>query len=224
MLQQTLSRHSQAVCASVSIEMFKADLAEVFLVVSECSLFRGYFARNWPLLSPSHGFVTLGVAMIVLGLNMLGNMNKEATSKESLGLPFWRLLVASGILALIIGTFNIIAVSQMNPALLSPYETNIDVELRLPRLLARHHGSSCPLPWRNITRFQPGSRTRRQTTLHHHPPHRLLQLPNRHRPPIHIRLSRQRDLALPTLHLLPGAHLPQHASIHPTLVPQPGRP
>jgi hypothetical protein len=81
----------------------------LFLVVSECSLFRGYFARNWPLLSPSHGFVTLGAAMIILGLNMLGNMNKEATSQESLGLPFWRLLLASGILGIIIGTFNIIA-------------------------------------------------------------------------------------------------------------------
>lgn len=50
--------------------------------------------------------------MMVLGLNMLGNMNKEATSQESLTLPFWRLLVASGILAIVIGFFNVIAVSQ----------------------------------------------------------------------------------------------------------------
>lgn len=84
----------------------------VFLIVSECSLFRGFFARNWPLLSPSHGFVFLGTCMMVLGLNMLGNMNKEATSQKSLGLPFWRLLVASGILAIVIGFFNIIAVSS----------------------------------------------------------------------------------------------------------------
>lgn len=81
----------------------------MFLVISECSLFRSYFARNWPLLSPAHGFTTLGSAMSVLGLNMLGNMNKEATSQSSLGLPFWRLLVASGILAFVIGIFNIIA-------------------------------------------------------------------------------------------------------------------
>ena len=81
----------------------------VFLVISECSLFRGYFARNWLLLSPAHGFVTLGCATTVLGFNMLGNMNKEATSQHSLGLPFWRLLVASGILAIVIGIFNIIA-------------------------------------------------------------------------------------------------------------------
>ncbi|KAH7355629.1 hypothetical protein BKA66DRAFT_516047 [Pyrenochaeta sp. MPI-SDFR-AT-0127] len=81
----------------------------LFLIVSECSLFRGFFARNWPLLSPSHGFVTLGCAMMVIGLNMLGNMNKEATSQESLGMPFWRLLVASGILAIVIGFFNVVA-------------------------------------------------------------------------------------------------------------------
>jgi hypothetical protein len=81
----------------------------LFLVVSECSLFRSFFARNWPLLSPSHGFVSLGCAMMILGLNMLGNMNKEATSQSSLGMPFWRLLVASGCLAIVIGFMNIVA-------------------------------------------------------------------------------------------------------------------
>jgi len=49
--------------------------------------------------------------MMGIGLNMLGNLNKEATSQKSLGLPFWRLLVASGILAIIIGFFNVVAVS-----------------------------------------------------------------------------------------------------------------
>ncbi|PSN63973.1 hypothetical protein BS50DRAFT_94084 [Corynespora cassiicola Philippines] len=84
-------------------------LVGMFLMISECSIFKGYFARNWPLLSPSHGFVSLGCAMMVLGLNLLGNMNKEATSQDSLGMPFWRLLVASGILAIVIGFFNVIA-------------------------------------------------------------------------------------------------------------------
>lgn len=87
-------------------------ISGLFLIVSECSLFRSFFARNWPLLSPSHGFVTLGCAMMVIGLNMLGNMNKEATSQQSLTMPFWRLLVASGILAVVIGFFNIVAVSN----------------------------------------------------------------------------------------------------------------
>ena len=52
--------------------------------------------------------------MIAIGLNMLGNMNKEATSQKSLGMPFWRLLVASGILSIVIGFFNVVAVSSSN--------------------------------------------------------------------------------------------------------------
>ncbi|KAK5116630.1 hypothetical protein LTR62_007304 [Meristemomyces frigidus] len=80
-----------------------------FLLVSEMSLFRSYFARNWPLLSPVHGFVTLGLAMIVLGVNMLGNLNKPATSQQSLGLAFWRIVIASGIVIFILGFVNLVA-------------------------------------------------------------------------------------------------------------------
>jgi hypothetical protein len=83
----------------------------IFLVISELSLFKSYFQRNWPLLSVSSGFVFLGMSMIVLGLNVLGNLNKSATSVENLGLPLWRLVIASGILAMVIGAFNIVAVS-----------------------------------------------------------------------------------------------------------------
>ena len=81
----------------------------VFLLVSEFSLFRSYFIRNWPLLSPAHGFVTLGLAMIVLGVNMLGNLNKPATSRESLGLAFWRIVIGSGIVIFILGHINLVA-------------------------------------------------------------------------------------------------------------------
>jgi hypothetical protein len=49
--------------------------------------------------------------MMTIGLNMLGNMNKQATSQESLSMPFWRLLVASGILSIVIGFFNLVAAS-----------------------------------------------------------------------------------------------------------------
>ena len=69
----------------------------MFLGASEFSLFRGYYARNWPLLSPNHGFVTMALMMVVLGINMLGNLNKQATSQESLGMAFWRIVIASGI-------------------------------------------------------------------------------------------------------------------------------
>lgn len=84
----------------------------VFLLTSELSLFRPYFARNWPLLSPTHGFVTLALAMIVLGINMLGNLNKDATSRKSLGMPFWRIVIGSGIVIFILGFINLISVSS----------------------------------------------------------------------------------------------------------------
>lgn len=84
----------------------------MFLLVSELSLFRAYFARNWPLLSPSHGFVTLALAMVVLGINMLGNLNKPATTQKSLGLAFWRIVIGSGIVVFILGFVNLIAVSR----------------------------------------------------------------------------------------------------------------
>ncbi|KAF2461385.1 hypothetical protein BDY21DRAFT_360514 [Lineolata rhizophorae] len=81
----------------------------MFLIVSETPIARRYFERNWPLFSPNHGFVALGVAMIVLGINVLGNLNKETSSQQNMGLAFWRLVVASGIMVFILGVFNITA-------------------------------------------------------------------------------------------------------------------
>ncbi|KAI6838417.1 hypothetical protein KC332_g5352 [Hortaea werneckii] len=80
-----------------------------FLLVSELSLFRSYFARNWPLLSQGHGFVALALAMIALGVDVLANLNKQPTSQEALGLPFWRIVVASGIIAFVLGFINLVA-------------------------------------------------------------------------------------------------------------------
>jgi hypothetical protein len=86
----------------------------VFLLISECSIFKSYFARDWPLLSPAHGFNFLGSCMIILGNNILGNLNKEATSQKSLGLPFWRLVIGSGIIVLLFGFVNLLAVSLLS--------------------------------------------------------------------------------------------------------------
>lgn len=83
----------------------------VFLIITELPIMTCYVARNWPLLSPSSGFVTLGVLMVFTGTSILGNLNKEATSEQSLGLSFWQIVIASGILTLILGVINIIAVS-----------------------------------------------------------------------------------------------------------------
>jgi len=80
----------------------------IFLIVSELNIFSGYFKRNWPLVGPDAGFVTLGVTMIILGVSILGNLNKEATSQESLGLAFWRIVIASGVIVIVVGAANIV--------------------------------------------------------------------------------------------------------------------
>lgn len=84
-----------------------------FLIVTELPLFKGYISRNWPLFSPRSSFIMLGIAMIFLGNSILGNLNKQATSQESLGLPFWRLVIASGIIVLVMGPVNLLAVSLL---------------------------------------------------------------------------------------------------------------
>ncbi|RMD39804.1 hypothetical protein DV735_g5323, partial [Chaetothyriales sp. CBS 134920] len=80
-----------------------------FLIMTELPLFRQYFYRNWPLFSPRSGFVMLGLTMIALGNSILGQLNKEATSQESLGLAFWRVVIAAGIIVLVMGFVNIVA-------------------------------------------------------------------------------------------------------------------
>ncbi|KAI9771338.1 MAG: hypothetical protein M1840_002308 [Geoglossum simile] len=86
-----------------------ASCVSMFLIISELSVFKNYFSRNWPLLSPTSGLVFLGVSMVILGVAIMGNLNKKATSPETLGLPFWRIVISSGVLVSLLGFMNIIA-------------------------------------------------------------------------------------------------------------------
>lgn len=88
-----------------------ASLA-VFLIISEVGIFSGYFMRNWPLLSLEHGFVGLASTMAILGMHVLACLNKSSNSKEHLGMAFWRVVIMAGILNLILGVLNLIAVSS----------------------------------------------------------------------------------------------------------------
>lgn len=45
----------------------------------------------------------------MLGATTLGNLNTDAYSEQNLGLAFWRIIVAAGILAFILGVFNVAA-------------------------------------------------------------------------------------------------------------------
>ncbi|KAL8861215.1 MAG: hypothetical protein Q9178_002431 [Gyalolechia marmorata] len=81
----------------------------MFLILTETPLFRTYILHSWPLLSPAHGFVTLGILMTIVGVSILGNLNKEATSQKSLGTSYWRIVISSGIVVVILGITNIFA-------------------------------------------------------------------------------------------------------------------
>jgi hypothetical protein len=90
---------------------FITSIVAMFLLLSELPLryFKDYFADTWPVLSHQYGLTYLGTAMMALGFNTLGNLNKEATSVEHLGLALWREVIAAGILVTTFGAFNIIA-------------------------------------------------------------------------------------------------------------------
>ncbi|KAL2223463.1 hypothetical protein M432DRAFT_58010 [Thermoascus aurantiacus ATCC 26904] len=81
----------------------------IFLIISELPIFRRYFDHNWPLLGQESGFVTLALAMVILGVTVLGDLNTPAASQEALSLPFWRIVVSSGILAMVLGVLNFVA-------------------------------------------------------------------------------------------------------------------
>lgn len=81
----------------------------IFLMFSEMNLFNAYYARVMPLLSPDHGFVALSLALFVLGVDLLAKLNHDSDTRQALGLPFWRVVIAAGILCFILGIINFVA-------------------------------------------------------------------------------------------------------------------
>jgi hypothetical protein len=84
-------------------------LFAVFLTISEVNIFTGYFEANWPIFSVSHSLAWLGVFLVGLAMQVLTNLEKDKYSKENLGLPIYRLVLASGILNIVSGVFNLVA-------------------------------------------------------------------------------------------------------------------
>lgn len=58
------------------------------------------------------GFIALAAVMMILGVAVLGNLNTAAMSQKALGLAFWRIVISSGILAMVMSVINVLAVSQ----------------------------------------------------------------------------------------------------------------
>ena len=71
--------------------------------------------------------------MIVVGVGILGNLNKAATSEKSLGLSFWRIVISSGIVVLVLGVVNIFAVSVIAVDSTSTHKLICYLELYFPR-------------------------------------------------------------------------------------------
>ncbi|ESZ90258.1 hypothetical protein SBOR_9349 [Sclerotinia borealis F-4128] len=91
------------------VSHFITSTIGLFLIISELSLFKKYFETYWPLLCPHNGFIFLGLSMLAVGFEILGNLNKNATSVHNLGLPMWRVVISSGCLSAIMGTINVVA-------------------------------------------------------------------------------------------------------------------
>ncbi|KAK8094524.1 hypothetical protein PG997_001209 [Apiospora hydei] len=86
----------------------------IFLAVSELPSFkaigfvRAWYTRNWPAVGPNRGLKWFGLAMVILGCHTLGRLSDPRNGLDHMDLPFWRLCLAGGILAITFGFVNII--------------------------------------------------------------------------------------------------------------------
>ncbi|EEH33333.1 hypothetical protein PAAG_04383 [Paracoccidioides lutzii Pb01] len=80
----------------------------IFLILTEVNLFPVYFASHWPVFSSESGFLALGITMVLLGIMTLGCLNREDMASEILGIAFWRIVIAAGIVIIVFGFINII--------------------------------------------------------------------------------------------------------------------
>ncbi|KAL2203543.1 hypothetical protein CC79DRAFT_1336256 [Sarocladium strictum] len=80
----------------------------LFLTISELPFVRGYFNEIWPVLGDGHGLTWFGLANVIIGCNLLGKLNLPANDASKIGLPWWRLVLAGGILTIVMGILNII--------------------------------------------------------------------------------------------------------------------
>ena len=87
---------------------FFTSLIALTLIVTELSLLKTYFRRTWPVLSDEHGLTWLGTAMVVMGCQVLGNLNDTAITPSKIGRPIHSLVLATGVLALTFGFTNIV--------------------------------------------------------------------------------------------------------------------
>lgn len=86
---------------------FFTSLIALTLILTELSLLKSYFRRVWPAFSDENGLAWLGTAMVVMGCQVLGNLNDDAIAPSKVGRPINSLVLATGILALTFGVVNV---------------------------------------------------------------------------------------------------------------------
>lgn len=95
----------------------------------------------------------LGSSMLLIGNSVLANLNKENASVDNLGLPFWRLVISSGIVVIVMGAVNIAAVSHF-PTLLPPQFPILltsQTELHIPQQTSQRDRETSPIRRRRST-------------------------------------------------------------------------
>lgn len=108
MMVKVRTGHTYFVFEAASL--FFLGIICLFLVASEApvvSCIRNFYRTSWPNFSDAHGMTWLGVSMILIGCNLLGQLNSPAYSADNFGLAFWQLVMASGILCLTFGVLNV---------------------------------------------------------------------------------------------------------------------
>jgi hypothetical protein len=88
--------------------VFMSGMA-LFLALSELPFGKKFFLHNWPAFSTQCGLGWLGLALIIIGCNTLGKLNNANTESKKIGMPWWQLVLASGILNIVFGCLNVIA-------------------------------------------------------------------------------------------------------------------
>ncbi|KAB8228481.1 hypothetical protein ETB97_002283 [Aspergillus alliaceus] len=140
----------------------------IFLIISELPFFQNYFDHNWPLLGQDSGFITLALVMMILGVSMLGNLNTEATSQESLGLSFWQIVLSAGILAMIMSVINLAASFIFADSDIGVTARHVRMDGAVaPQKVVKRAGSqrSFQLSTDTLPKYSPNSKPRRQSSM-----------------------------------------------------------
>ena len=114
--------------------------------MSEVSVCQSYFDKRWPLLGSKSSLVTIGIAEVIVGFFLLGNLNETAASKQNLGYSFNTLLTSAGVIVSFIGVVNFAAVCPPPSDMWIGQGLWSDIVIRVWRLLNPHYRTYGPVP------------------------------------------------------------------------------